>query len=1019
FSVTRTWTFTDACGNSSSVSQTITVSDTIAPVAPEAPADVTVACAGDVPAMISLTAIDNCSGEITAQGVDTTTQGNCPNSFSVTRTWTFTDACGNSSSVSQTITVSDTIAPVAPEAPADVTVACADDVPAMISLTAIDNCSGEITAQGVDTVTQGNCPNSFSVTRTWTFTDACGNSSSVSQTITVSDTIAPVAPEAPADVTVACADDVPAMISLTAIDNCSGEITAQGVDTVTQGNCPNSFSVIRTWTFTDACGNSSSVSQTITVSDTIAPVAPEAPADVTVACAGDVPAMISLTAIDNCSGEITAQGVDTVTQGNCPNSFSVTRTWTFTDACGNSSSVSQTITVSDTIAPVAPEAPADVTVACAGDVPAMISLTAIDNCSGEITAQGVDTVTQGNCPNSFSVTRTWTFTDACGNSSSVSQTITVIDTIAPVAPEAPADVTVACAGDVPAMISLTAIDNCSEEITVQGVDSTVQGDCPNSFVVTRTWTFTDACGNSSSVSQTITVNDTIAPVVPEAPANVTVACAGEVPAMISLTATDNCGDFITVDGVDSTIQGDCPNSFTVTRTWTFTDACGNTSSVSQTISVVDETAPVVPAAPADVTVTCAGDVPATISLTATDNCGDSITAQGVDSIVQGDCPNSFTVTRTWTFTDACDNTSTVSQTITVNDTVVPTFNEVAPANTTASCDNIPAAAVLTATDNCGTATVAMVETIIQGNCPSNYEITRTWTATDACGNTSTQTQTIGVSDTVGPVLITPLDPKVDVECTEIPAPPTLEFTDNCSAVGTPVYTETTSEVNNGSYTITRTWVVSDACGNLSQTYTQYVYVNQTSEVVNLTEVETSNNLDTNIPLADQLPANVIGGGTWTNVNNVGGFNAANNTFNPLGITPGVYLFSYTVYDGTCPTVYNLPISVGEVRDCENIIIHNAFTPNGDAFNQYFNIENIEDITCYPTNNVQIYNRWGILVYETKNYDNNTRRFEGISEGRVTVSKSEELPTGTYFYIIEWTTSEGNKVVKDGYLYLTR
>jgi hypothetical protein len=70
------------------------------------------------------------------------------------------------------------------------------------------------------------------------------------------------------------------------------------------------------------------------------------------------------------------------------------------------------------------------------------------------------------------------------------------------------------------------------------------------------------------------------------------------------------------------------------------------------------------------------------------------------------------------------------------------------------------------------------------------------------------------------------------------------------------------------------------------------------------------------------------------------------------------------------------------------------------------------------NTVEIYNRWGVLVYETKNYDNNTRRFEGISEGRTTVNKSSELPTGTYFYIIQWTDGT-QKVTKDGYLYLTR
>src|SRR5690606_13259401 len=116
---------------------------------------------------------------------------------------------------------------------------------------------------------------------------------------------------------------------------------------------------------------------------------------------------------------------------------------------------------------------------------------------------------------------------------------------------------------------------------------TVEGSCPNSFVITRTWTFVDACGNESSVSQIINVVDNTAPVAPEAPADVTYNCSGEIPAMISLTAIDNCGETITVDGVDTTVPGACANTFTTTRTWTFVDACGNESSVSQVISVVD------------------------------------------------------------------------------------------------------------------------------------------------------------------------------------------------------------------------------------------------------------------------------------------------------------------------------------------------------------------------------------------------------------------------------------------------
>ena len=72
-----------------------------------------------------------------------------------------------------------------------------------------------------------------------------------------------------------------------------------------------------------------------------------------------------------------------------------------------------------------------------------------------------------------------------------------------------------------------------------------------------------------------------------------------------------------------------------------------------------------------------------------------------------------------------------------------------------------------------------------------------------------------------------------------------------------------------------------------------------------------------------------------------------------------------------------------------------------------------------TNKVEIYNRWGVLVYETEQYDNASRRFEGISEGRATVDKSAELPTGTYFYILQYTTSDGDTISESKYLYLTR
>jgi gliding motility-associated-like protein/uncharacterized repeat protein (TIGR01451 family) len=112
-----------------------------------------------------------------------------------------------------------------------------------------------------------------------------------------------------------------------------------------------------------------------------------------------------------------------------------------------------------------------------------------------------------------------------------------------------------------------------------------------------------------------------------------------------------------------------------------------------------------------------------------------------------------------------------------------------------------------------------------------------------------------------------------------------------------------------------------------------------------------------------------------------------------------------------------------VLGCGTILVHNAFSPNGDGINESFIIDNIDDVLCYPDNTVEIYNRWGVLVFETKGYNNTSKVFKGISEGRTTISQSSGLPSGTYFYILNYTFIDGNGGVqankKDGYLYLTK
>ena len=112
--------------------------------------------------------------------------------------------------------------------------------------------------------------------------------------------------------------------------------------------------------------------------------------------------------------------------------------------------------------------------------------------------------------------------------------------------------------------------------------------------------------------------------------------------------------------------------------------------------------------------------------------------------------------------------------------------------------------------------------------------------------------------------------------------------------------------------------------------------------------------------------------------------------------------------GDTPTVY-------DINGCI-ITVFNGITPDGDGENDILYIQGLE---CYPENSVEIYNRWGVLVFERDGYNNTDRAFRGISEGRVTIEGSKELPAGTYFYVLKYKKPDGSQIDKAGYLYLNR
>jgi len=277
--------------------------------------------------------------------------------------------------------------------------------------------------------------------------------------------------------------------------------------------------------------------------------------------------------------------------------------------------------------------------------------------------------------------------------------------------------------------------------------------CNNTGANTVTLTVDDGTVSTQCTTNVYVVDD-IDPVLSGVPGSVTVEC-DSVPAAATPSASDNCDTSVAITFSESSSAGSCANSYTITRTWTAADDTGNTDVGTQTITVQDTTDPVLAGVPADVSVEC-NKVPVAALVTATDNCGGEVAPVVTYAEVRtdGNCANSYTLTRTWTATDACGNTDVDEQVITVQDTTDPVLAGV-PADVSVECNKVPVAALVTATDNCGdnpVITYAQVRTDEVDSCPSNYTLTRTWTATDACGNASSESQVITVEDTIAPTL---------------------------------------------------------------------------------------------------------------------------------------------------------------------------------------------------------------------------------------------------------------------------
>ncbi len=103
-------------------------------------------------------------------------------------------------------------------------------------------------------------------------------------------------------------------------------------------------------------------------------------------------------------------------------------------------------------------------------------------------------------------------------------------------------------------------------------------------------------------------------------------------------------------------------------------------------------------------------------------------------------------------------------------------------------------------------------------------------------------------------------------------------------------------------------------------------------------------------------------------------------------------------------------------NAETIEVFNVVTPNGDGIHDILKINGLEN---YPNNSLKIFNRWGVLVYTTNAYGTEGNYFDGTSNGRVTVNQDNQLPVGTYFYILDYEEAAGKRKSLSGYIYINK
>jgi gliding motility-associated-like protein len=826
---------TDAQGNTATCQTTVTVEDNILPTASCRPGAFTVEldAAGNgcvTPADVNNSSSDICGiDNMLVNGVDSFCYTCAQIGFTAV-TLSVLDASGNLGTCVASIIVDDPIAPVA---------VCHDTtlyldglgvvtaLPQDIDAGSSDNCFVNLAINGLPSINY-NCLQVGVNSAQLVVSDNSGNATLCAANITVLDTITPI-PDcvAPGTVTVfldnTCFASVPAStFNNTSTDNCGASLD------YSEGGFPNAtFTAadlatnpnILILTVCDGSNNCINCTTTVIVRDTTPPNMVCQPNTVQLDALGTaiiLPAGINNGSNDNCSvPNLTVNGA--VFLGvTCANLGSNNVTLIGTDGSGNVDSCQTTVVVEDVSAPFAScNATVDVVldaVSAGVLLWSEVDLFSSDNCTIGSYVLSQTAFSCGDIATNPHVI-TMVVTDQSGNTDSCTTTVTVIDTVPPVAICVVAPINLNLVGSTisttVAAVNASSTDNCAiSTITL----SQTTFDCSDVGSNIVTLTVMDSSGNIDACAATVNVSDNVDPVAFCQSPTVALDAAGTVTVAATDLALpgsfDNCSlDTILANGLDS-VSFTCANLGANIITVFIQDPSSNTDFCAATVTVIDNISPVANCTAALIPLYLDGSgigvlTTADVDNGSADNCSIVSMTLDQDTFQCIDIATNFN-TVNLTVTDVGGNTNSCGANVNVIDTIRPAMLcQPFVVNIHLSSGGL---ATITAdsfdngtSDACGLASLTFTGAPNPVSCSDLGASVITLIATDVNGNTDSCNTTLTVLDTVPPVLV----------CNNI--------TVDLDATGTATVDSTTAGL----------YILTDACGLPSLTLNAGTIVNYT------------------------------------------------------------------------------------------------------------------------------------------------------------------------------------------------